>query len=86
MIGAISGDIIGSAFEGHGIKSTRFPLFTRHSRFTDDTVLTVASAESILRNIDCSTALKAYGRDNPSNPEKSGRVSFDMRTALSYIN
>ena len=39
MLGAIAGDIIGSAYEGRPIKTTDFPLFTRHSIFTDDTVL-----------------------------------------------
>jgi len=31
MIGAIAGDIISSVFEHYPIKSTHFPLFTRHS-------------------------------------------------------
>jgi ADP-ribosylglycohydrolase len=45
VIGAIAGDIIGSCYEGHPIKTTEFPLFSERSRFTDDTVLTVAVAE-----------------------------------------
>ncbi len=48
MIGAIIGDIIGSVYEGNPIKTTEFPLFGRGCRFTDDTVLTVAVADSIL--------------------------------------
>lgn len=51
MIGAIAGDIIGSVYEANPIKSTSFPLFSPHSRFTDDTVLTVAVAFSILNNV-----------------------------------
>ena len=43
MIGAIAGDIVGSAYEFHGVKSIDFELFTPLSRFTDDTVLTVES-------------------------------------------
>ena len=65
MIGAIAGDVIGSVFEGHGMKSTRFPLFNRHSRFTDDTVLTIAAADSILKNMDYGTTFKTYGRRYP---------------------
>ena len=42
MIGAVAGDIIGSVFEFNPIKSTDFPLFSAHSNFTDDTVLTIA--------------------------------------------
>jgi len=48
MIGAIAGDIIGSTYEFNFTKSTDFELFTPESRFTDDTVLTVAVADCIL--------------------------------------
>lgn len=65
MIGAIAGDIIGSVFEQYPIKSTEFELFSRHSRFTDDTVLTVAIANAILSNIDYATSLKTFGERYP---------------------
>jgi ADP-ribosylglycohydrolase len=65
MIGAIAGDIIGSVFEQYPIKTTDFPLFSSHSRFTDDTVLTIAVADSILNNIDYAIALKRFGREYP---------------------
>src|SRR5579884_3133418 len=53
MLGAIAGDIIGSVYEGkkewQDIKTPHFyPLFDPHARFTDDTVLTIAVADSIL--------------------------------------
>jgi len=48
MIGTIVGDIIGSWYEFHGIKSKEFELFHPQSRFTDDTVLSMAVAKSIL--------------------------------------
>jgi ADP-ribosylglycohydrolase len=38
MIGAIAGDIIGSAFEASPIKSKEFPLFSQNSTCTDDSV------------------------------------------------
>lgn len=41
MLGAIAGDIIGSAFEFANTKSEDFPLFQDSSMFTDDTVLTL---------------------------------------------
>ncbi|MDX1945833.1 MAG: ADP-ribosylglycohydrolase family protein [Pirellulaceae bacterium] len=47
MMGAIAGDIIGSIHEGTGTKTKHFPLFAADSRFTDDTVLTVAVAEKM---------------------------------------
>ena len=66
MIGAIAGDIIGSVYERNNIKTTDFPLFTEESRFTDDTVLTVAVAHAILENLDYSETLKIYGRQYPN--------------------
>ncbi len=66
MIGAIAGDIIGSVFEGHPIKTTSFPLFSNSSRFTDDTVLSIAIADAILNKIDYATALKTYSRKYPN--------------------
>jgi ADP-ribosylglycohydrolase len=52
MFGAIAGDIIGSVYEGSGRKTKQFPLFCNDSRFTDDTVLTVAVAEQLLTGAD----------------------------------
>ena len=46
MIGAIAGDVVGSVHERAGTKHTDFPLFVEESRWTDDTVLTLATAES----------------------------------------
>ena len=46
MIGTILGDIIGSPYESdRGSKTKDFPLFSRHSEFTDDTVMTIAVTE-----------------------------------------
>jgi len=52
MIGAIVGDIVGSRFEGADKhpKKNNFSLFHKDTRFTDDTVLTVATSEAILFN------------------------------------
>ncbi len=49
MIGAILGDMIGAPYEfDRGGKTKDFPLFGRKSRFTDDSVMTVAVAEALL--------------------------------------
>jgi len=66
MIGAIAGDVIGSVFEQYAIKSTQFDLFSPYSRFTDDTVLTVAIANAIMRDIDYETSLKTFGAKYPN--------------------
>jgi ADP-ribosyl-[dinitrogen reductase] hydrolase len=66
LIGAIAGDIIGSRFERYNIKSTEFELFQRPSCFTDDTVMTIAIAESILNNASFTEAFQKYGRKYPN--------------------
>lgn len=48
MLGAIIGDVIGSTFEWHNVKSVDFQLFSSQSRYTDDTVMTIAIADAIL--------------------------------------
>jgi ADP-ribosylglycohydrolase len=48
LIGAIIGDIVGSVYEFHNINTKDFPLFGEKSRFTDDTVMTVAVAEGLM--------------------------------------
>ncbi len=48
MLGAVIGDIIGSTYEWHNVKTKNFELFPAGSRFTDDTVLSVAVADALL--------------------------------------
>lgn len=52
MLGAITGDIIGSRFEFNGVKSTEFDLFGRGCRYTDDSAMTMAVAEWLLDDPD----------------------------------
>ena len=65
MIGVIAGDVIGSVHEHARRKSTDFPLFDPLSRFTDDTVLTVATAHAILTGIPYAVAYREFGRQHP---------------------
>ncbi len=60
MIGALVGDIVGSVYEWDNNKTTDFELFQDSSKFTDDTVLTVALADAILTNTDYSIKLREY--------------------------
>ena len=52
MLGAIAGDVIGSPYEASNIKSTTFPLFSRGCQCTDDSILTVAVADTLLNGGD----------------------------------
>lgn len=45
MIGAIIGDIVGSIYEMHNIKSKDFVMFSPHCHITDDTIMTIAVYE-----------------------------------------
>lgn len=65
MIGAISGDVIGSVYEGAPAPAKNFPLFVPGSRFTDDTVLTVAVASAIRSAADYGISLRRWGRQYP---------------------
>lgn len=48
MLGTIIGDIVGSRFEWHNLKSKDFELFTDKCRPTDDSIMTLALAKAIL--------------------------------------
>jgi ADP-ribosylglycohydrolase len=54
MLGAIIGDVIGSPYEFANIKYKHFELFQEETKFTDDTILTIAVADCILHG-------KSYG-------------------------
>ena len=68
MLGAIVGDIIGSVYEFDNHRSKEFPLFTERSHFTDDTILTIATAEALMRSDwDFAGRYREYGRKYPSS-------------------
>lgn len=68
MIGAIIGDMVGSVYEFHNIKTKDFPFFREDCHFTDDTVMTIAVAEGLMNGgteDDFIEAMKKYGRMYP---------------------
>jgi ADP-ribosylglycohydrolase len=65
MIGVIAGDVIGSVHEQARRKSTDFALFDPLCRFTDDTVLTIATAHAILTDTPYEVAYREFGRQHP---------------------
>lgn len=64
MLGAIAGDIIGSVYEFHAIKSMDFPLFSEGSEWTDDTVLTMAVAETLLTGRPYKETLREFALEH----------------------
>ena len=72
MFGALVGDIIGSHFEFNNTKSKDFPFFNEDTRFTDDSVLTLAISKYFL------TFLKETNKDE--------LIKLVKETAQKYIN
>jgi ADP-ribosylglycohydrolase len=66
MIGAIAGDIIGSVYEWNNIKTKELVLFPDRCFFTDDSILTIALADSILTGRPYVEHLKAFFRWYPN--------------------
>jgi len=70
ILGAITGDVIGSVYEFHNVKRTDFDLFTPKTTFTDDTILTVATMEALLSDktaaSDYTRLYQSYGRKYPN--------------------
>jgi ADP-ribosylglycohydrolase len=66
MIGAIAGDMIGSPYEHDPIKTVAFPMVV--AEFTDDTVLSIAVADAILRGLDYGPSIRAFARQYPNLP------------------
>ena len=63
MLGSIAGDVIGAPYEFHNLDKSEyqsFALFMDDSDFTDDTVLTVATAHWILNKGDLAKKYKRY--------------------------
>lgn len=79
MRGAIAGDIIGSIYEGSPIKTKQFPLFGEHCSYTDDSVLTVATADHLLYGGGYAPTYRAYARRYP-NAGYGGLFSQWMRS------
>jgi len=65
MLGAMIGDIVGSIYEWHNIKTKDFPLFSKRCFFTDDTVLTAATAQAIFYGMGFSEAYQDFARRYP---------------------
>lgn len=66
MFGAIVGDIAGSTYERTNFKFEGCQLFAPHSQFTDDTVLTLATAEHFISGDSYAQVYRKFGRDYPN--------------------
>lgn len=78
MKGAIIGDIVGSIYEVHNIKTKEFPLFTKEKRnyFTDDTALTCATAEWLLTGQPARDVLQKWGLKYKNSTHPNSDIKF----------
>lgn len=65
MLGAIIGDIVGSRFEFNNTNNYNFELFTEESTFTDDTICTIAIADTITNGKSYKDGLLEWCRKYP---------------------
>lgn len=72
MIGSIIGDIVGSIYEFHNIKTKKFSLFSDRSSYTDDSILTIATAKWILEGASKSDSGMYYYRYGANYPHPFG--------------
>jgi ADP-ribosylglycohydrolase len=89
MLGAIAGDVIGSVYEGNNVRTPDFdPLFHHYARPTDDTVLTCAVAEWVLRGAgdDLPVRLKQWFRQFPFAGYGATFIQWASSTSCSPYN
>lgn len=65
MFGAIVGDIAGSTYERRNFKSESCPIFAEGSQFTDDTVLTLATADHFISGDSYADVYARFGLNYP---------------------
>ena len=89
MLGAIIGDIVGSKYEFNNIKTKDFPIFSEGCSYTDDTVMTVAVANALIKSYkeksDFKTnvveEMQAFGKKYPHPMGGYGARFFDWLRA-----
>jgi ADP-ribosylglycohydrolase len=66
VLGALSGDVIGSAYEHDGPKSKRFEMFHPFARPTDDSVMTVAVSQALFTGEGYASGMRRVGNEYPT--------------------
>lgn len=65
MLGAIIGDIVGSRWEFNSTNNYHFELFSDKNSYTDDTICTIAVADSLLKGRDYGASIHQWCRRYP---------------------
>lgn len=76
VLGAIAGDVFGSIYEWNNIKTSEFNLFNNECKITDDTILSIAIADSLLNNCNFNNTVLMYGRKYSNYPYGPGFLNW----------
>ena len=84
MLGSIIGDIVGSTYEFDNIKTKDFPFFKKGSEYTDDSILTIATADWLLHGGDIARYYSNYATkyDSPMGGYGPSFRRWVIRTQL----
>lgn len=85
MIGSIIGDIVGSIYEFHNIKTKEFPLFSDRSGYTDDSILSIATAKWILEGASKSDSGRYYYRYGTNYPHPLGDMAAVFKNGFGKL-
>lgn len=83
LLGAISGDIAGSTYEFSEIKTKNFELFPSECNYTDDSILTVATADKL---INYNNYAEVYRKWANLYPHPKGAYGNSFRSWLNNPN
>ncbi|MDR1297529.1 MAG: ADP-ribosylglycohydrolase family protein [Deltaproteobacteria bacterium] len=94
MIGAIIGDIVGSRFEFNNHRDKSFDLFTEKCFATDDSVMTLAVAEAIMKTAETRPCLEEFdgefhkllAENAVGSMQKIGRAYADSGYGARFMN
>lgn len=78
MKGAIIGDIIGSAYINKPIKANDFQLLLPESAYTDDTILTISTADALLNKHSFASSLRKWVREFPTAGYREEFINWVM--------
>lgn len=86
MLGSIIGDIVGSRFEFHNIKTKDFSLFDESCCFTDDTILTCAVADHLISKRPIEETLRKWALKYQNRSYENGKIAAFGKGFLHWVN
>ena len=76
MLGAVVGDVVGSIYEANNTYSKNFDMFSKNSRFTDDSVMTCAVAKACIE----------YSKNKDLDDFRDNVIKYMRELGILYIN